>query len=359
MDKTDALNRLRRLSPLLDECLELESGAVQPWIGELKNQNPTFLPLAQDLVSARHSRRFRGFLADCPTFPDELNLSTPLPGSKVGPYELLRQLGRGGMSTVWLARHPFHRRPVAIKLQRMAHSTDAAERVDHERQMTALMAHRRVARLLDAGIDNRFGAYLVLHFVDGTPLPNGPELQGLDPAQRLMLFVRMTELVAHVHERGVVHRDLKPSNFMVTGGGEVHLIDFGIAMPVGAPAGAAALAKQCQTPAYASPEHGRAMSTTAASDVYSLGVILCELMTRQRPDGVFDGGTTPAWPHVATQPGWRGLASTALSPRAEDRYASAVELAAAVHDLARGERRRKPQRRISPAASRRLRQRSP
>ncbi|MEJ8849563.1 serine/threonine-protein kinase [Variovorax rhizosphaerae] len=358
MDKTDALNRLRRLSPLLDECLGLESGAVQPWIRGLKNQDPTFFPLVQNLVSARHSHRFRGFLADCPTFPDELDLPTPLPGSGIGPYELLRQLGRGGMSTVWLARHPFHRRPVAIKLQRMAHCTDAAERANHERQMTALMAHRRVARLLDAGIDNRFGAYLVLDFVDGTPLPNGPELQGLDPAQRLMLFVRMTELVAYVHERGVVHRDLKPSNFMVTAGGEVHLIDFGIAMPLGTPAGAAVLAEQWQTPVYASPEHGRAIATTAASDVYSLGVILCELMTRQRPGGVFDGVTTHASPHAATQPGWRGIASTALSPRAEDRYASAVELAAAVHELARGQRRRNPQCRISPTASRRLRQRS-
>jgi serine/threonine-protein kinase len=209
-------------------------------------------------------------------------------GERVGPYRLLHEIGRGGMGSVWLAERAdgaFERR-VALKLPRLTWAPGLARRMGREREIGARLEHPHIARLYDAGVDEQGRPFIAMEYIEGRPLDAWCRDQGLGVPARLRLFLQVVRAVAHAHGRLVIHRDLKPANILVDGEGQVHLLDFGIAKLLAEADGAADPtldAGRLLTPRYASPEQVAGQALGVTSDVYSLGVLLYELLTGQLP----------------------------------------------------------------------------
>lgn len=218
------------------------------------------------------------------------------PPRRIGPYRILRELGSGGMGTVYEGvrdDEQFQQR-VALKLIRRGLDTDPdiLRRFHNERQILASLNHPNIARLFDGGATKDGQPYFAMEYVDGIPVDEYCAGAGLDTAARLRLFRTVCAAVAYAHQNLVVHRDLKPSNIVVTTDGMVKLLDFGIAKLLAhdedPSATQTATRHGVMTPAYASPEQVKGLRVTTASDVYSLGVVLYELLTGRRPYD-FDG----------------------------------------------------------------------
>jgi serine/threonine protein kinase len=206
---------------------------------------------------------------------------------RIGPYKLIRELGRGGMGTVWLAARAdeqFEKR-VALKVVRASDSEEVLRFFRRERQILAGLEHPNIARLLDGGTTDDGLPYFVMEHVEGVPIDRYCDEHKLSVPDRLRLFEGVCSAVQHAHRSLVVHRDLKPGNILVTDEGIPKLLDFGIAklLNPGVAGGGSAETVVAMTPDYASPEQVRGRAITTATDVYSLGVILYELLTGQRP----------------------------------------------------------------------------
>ena len=209
----------------------------------------------------------------------------------VGPYEIDRLLGRGGMGAVYLAHRAdgqFEQK-VAIKLIDLPLATDLfRERFRQERQILAELQHPYIARLLDGGVTAEGDLFLVMEYVDGVPIHNFCDQQRLSIPQRIALFMRVCEAVQFAHQHFVVHRDLKPDNILVAEDSTPRLLDFGTAKLV-SPSLAGPDSKLTRegylsfTPQYASPEQVLGNTITTASDTYSLGVLLYVLLTGTTP----------------------------------------------------------------------------
>ncbi|HYN21993.1 MAG TPA: serine/threonine-protein kinase, partial [Thermoanaerobaculia bacterium] len=228
-------------------------------------------------------------------FRNELARSEELPaGTPVGRYRIVREIGRGGMSVVYLAERAdgqFHQE-VALKLLSSGiASSQISRRFDRERQILAQAKHPGVARLLDGGTGPGGRPYLVMEYVEGRPIDRYCDEEGLTVTARLRLFLQVVRAVEDAHRNLVVHRDLKPSNILVTAHGYAKLLDFGIAKLLDPAAtaggsGGEALtgsAIRLMTPAYASPEQVRGNPVTTASDIYQLGLLLYLLLTGRFP----------------------------------------------------------------------------
>ncbi len=238
---------------------------------------------------AEHSRMSAGFLEQTPVLPVGPYANTPAEGSLIGAYRLERQLGRGGMGTVFLASRSdgAYEKKVAIKLlSALGGSDELVRRFLAERQILARLDHPNIARLVDGGTTEQGQPYLVMDYVDGTPIDRYCREQSLDLDERLALFARVCAAVAYAHENLVVHRDIKPGNILVTEDGTPKLLDFGIAKLL-RPETEASESRQTLlifgTPEYSSPEQVRGKAITKATDVYSLGVLLYELLTDRCP----------------------------------------------------------------------------
>jgi serine/threonine protein kinase len=217
--------------------------------------------------------------------------SDPKAGNRLGAYRLEREIGRGGMGEVYLATRADSEfvKQVAIKLIRCGKENEfTIRRFRNERQILARIEHPYVARLIDGGTTSDGLPYFVMEYVDGQPINIFCDKHNLSNHDRLELFIKICSAVEYAHERNILHRDLKPSNILVKENGTPKLLDFGIAKIVGvdltATTGDLTLAGfHMLTPAYASPEQMRGDPATVRSDVYSLGVVLYELLCGERP----------------------------------------------------------------------------
>ncbi len=207
-------------------------------------------------------------------------------GRQLGPYRIVRELGRGGMGVVFLGERcdgQFEQR-VAIKIARLGLAGDEVTRsfLD-ERQILAGLEHPQIARLLDGGVTSEGLPYFAMEYVEGVSIGDYCEAHGFSLAQRIELFLGVCAAVDHAHRRLVVHRDLKPSNILVTAEGDVKLLDFGIAKLLDAGEEGTLTLERRLTPAYAAPEQIRGERITTATDVWALGVVLYELLVGRRP----------------------------------------------------------------------------
>ena len=218
-------------------------------------------------------------------------------GRQIGPYRLLRELGRGGMGIVYLAERADgqYRRQVAIKLLRVSHDTEMLRRrFLAERQILATLNHPNIAQLLDGGVTDDGLPFLVMEYIDGVPITTYCDQQRLTIDERLALFHDVCAAVHHAHSNLVLHRDIKPGNILVTNDRRVKLLDFGIAKlmnPMLGPDDMAVTHTQLRvmTPEYASTEQVRGDSLTTASDVYALGVLLYGLLSGRRTHRLTSG----------------------------------------------------------------------
>jgi serine/threonine-protein kinase len=212
----------------------------------------------------------------------------PLEG-RVGPYRLLREVGRGGMGAVYLAERADaqFQKQVALKLVKRGMDTDEVlRRFRYERQILAALEHPNIARLYDGGAAEDGRPYLVMEYVEGEPVTRSCDARRLGIDARLRLFAAVCEAVRFAHGNLVVHRDIKPSNILVGADGRPRLLDFGIARlldPAASDTPRTRTELRLLTPEYASPEQLAGGHLTTATDVYSLGLVLCELLAGRRP----------------------------------------------------------------------------
>ena len=215
----------------------------------------------------------------------------------VGAYRIVRELGRGGAGTVYLAvRHDEQfKKTVAIKLLRPEVDTvELVRRFRHERQILASIEHPYIAKLLDGGSTIGGSPYLVMEYIDGLPIDVYCDRNGVTTRERLELFCKVCAAIQFAHQNLVVHRDIKPGNILVTSDGVPKLLDFGIAKLLDPAAFSLTIDLtraefRPMTPEYASPEQIRGETVTTASDVYSLGVLLYRLLTGRRPYRLLTG----------------------------------------------------------------------
>jgi serine/threonine protein kinase/tetratricopeptide (TPR) repeat protein len=283
--------RWRRVNDLFLAAVEQPSASRAAWL-EAQCEGDAELRLeVESLLQADAPPDAASLVARAVTSAiAESALTAPAIGTqKVGPYRILREIGQGGMATVYLAVREggdFEQR-VAIKVVRGLLGGDALRRFRAERQILASLEHPSIARLLDGGTTADGVPYLAMEYIEGVPIDQYCNQRGLAFRERLQLFCRVCDAVAHAHRNLVVHRDIKPSNILVTADGTPKLLDFGIARliaddgPSGMPLTMTGM--RMLTPEYASPEQVRGEPITTAADVYSLGVLLFELLTGQRP----------------------------------------------------------------------------
>src|SRR5258708_367977 len=292
---TLSIAQMAAMSRLLDEALPLDAAGRRAWLAALPAEHRE---LAQTLREALLpegaqaagleplSPQAMAALAD----PSGGSASRLEPGARVGPYELIRPLGSGGMAEVWLARRAdgAFKREVALKLPMLNQLRgDLEARFARERDILASLEHPYIARLYDAGVDPNASPYLAMEYVQGQPLTEWCDAQRLSITARLELFVQVLEAVQYAHQKQVIHRDLKASNILVTEAGQVRLLDFGVAKLLEADeADSVPLTSvygRALTPDYASPELLHGETIDARSDIYSLGILLYEMRTGVRP----------------------------------------------------------------------------
>ena len=291
----------QRISRLLDEVLDRPPEEQQAFLDKACADDPQLRQHVQDLLDhqteaeAAIGESVSAFVPDLlPDLHNELANNTDetdLHEQRIGPYRLLRRLGRGGMGTVYLAQRDdgqFHKQ-VALKLIRRGLDTDdILSRFRYERQILASLDHPHIARLYDGGMTDDGRPYFVMEYVEGEPITAYCDAHRLTTKQRLALFRTVCRAVQYAHQNLIIHRDLKPSNILVTEDGTVKLLDFGIAKllndeGIEQTAPQTAMGMRLMTPEYAAPEQVRGEPVTTATDVYQLGVLLYELLTGHRP----------------------------------------------------------------------------
>lgn len=284
-DRMDRLFRAALLHPPDEQRAFLD--AACPDDADLRDE------IASLLQADRAAERDE-FLDTPPALPDVLVAEETevgyVEGDHIARYRIIRLLARGGMGEVYLAarEEPF-RQYVALKvIRRGMDSAEVLRRFEMERQILASLSHPNIARLLDGGVSDAGLSYFAMEYVEGQPITEWLDTRTVDIDGRLRLFQTVCSAVHHAHQNLIVHRDLKPSNIFVTNDGIVKLLDFGIAKllnPTLARVGGPETRYEMRmlTPTYASPEQTRGEPLTTASDIYSLGVILYEILAGSPP----------------------------------------------------------------------------
>lgn len=349
------------LAPLLDCALDLPVATRERWVNQqmqltgsqqatlrallaVQDSPETLQLLDPQAVLGLRSAAMRLQQRDAASYQE---------GQAIGPYRLLRLLGRGGMGEVWLAQRVdgTFDRTVALKLcDADDPSRRIRERMLRERDVLASLEHPGIARFYDAGVSDSGASYIAMEYVEGVPLNVHVGGKALDVEVVCRLMVQILAAIHYAHQHLIVHRDLKPGNVMVRPNGQVSLLDFGIAKILDPETRAGELTLLTQeggralTPAYASPEQCRGQAVSTASDVFSAGVMLYELLAGVRPFQRAEASLldlcrahTEAIPRISTLPrrlqarDLNAIVGRALRERAEDRYQSAAEFADDLH----------------------------
>jgi serine/threonine protein kinase/tetratricopeptide (TPR) repeat protein len=285
------VDRQIRASEIYKAVLECPPDARDGYISEACGDDPILRAILQEMLSSG----IEGGAFETEPMPatTPLGLTDNLAGRRFGHYELLRRVGRGGMGSVYAARRidQEFRKIVAVKLVKPGMETEEILlRFKHERQVLAGLDHSNIARLLDGGTEAGI-PYLVMEYVEGTPIDQYCRTRRLSVSERLDLFCTVCSAVQYAHQSLVVHRDIKPSNIMVSTDGVPKLLDFGIAKVLNPEFDTGGLMTRAidrpMTPDYASPEQVRGEPVTTSSDVYALGVLLYWLLTTQHPLRLF------------------------------------------------------------------------
>jgi serine/threonine-protein kinase len=281
--------RWKTVSPYLDKALTLGSKERAAWLADLQRSDPALAADLKNLLEAHQSLACQEFLEQAPA---PLPIETVRPGQSLGAYTLLTPIGSGGMGSIWLAERTdgrFERR-VAVKFPFLASmGREGRERFKREGKFLGRLSHPHIAELVDAGVSESGQPYLVLEHVEGEPIDRYCDENRLAVEARLRLFLDVLSAVAHAHANLIVHRDLKPGNVLVSAGGRVKLLDFGIAKLLesdGSEGGRTQLTGEgagAMTPEYAAPEQVTGGPVTTVTDVYSLGVLLYLLLTGRHP----------------------------------------------------------------------------
>jgi serine/threonine protein kinase len=326
--------QIKQLSAHLDQVMSLPKSDWHTWIAaHAATDDPVHVQLRalaneghlerttpdegeDDVSTADNARTGSNRWSGFPALPRIDTLLTQRAGTRIGPYQLIELISRGGMGSVWLAERAdgAYQRKVALKLPYSgAYAKLLAERFATERDILALLEHPNIARFYDAGIDGHT-PFIALEFVDGKPISEYCEAQSLTLNARLDIFTQVLHAVQHAHAHLIIHRDLKPNNVLVTKSGDVKLLDFGIAkllanstgyrvedseittelateLEVSVPTEFGAknsdnptrVLGQAMTPRCASPEQLFGQSITTASDIYSLGALLYQILAGQSP----------------------------------------------------------------------------
>jgi tetratricopeptide (TPR) repeat protein len=347
--KTD---RFQRIEAIFHEALAVEGDARAQLIDAQCGEDSSLAAQVRLLLSASEKEEQR--TTSLASEREQAKASESV-GRHIGPYVLDGLLGRGGMGVVYLAHRAdgeFEQK-VAIKLIDLPLATTTfRERFRQERQILAALQHPYIARLLDGGVTANGDPYLVMEFVDGIPIHRYCERENLTLRQRLKLFLQVVEAVQFAHQNFVVHRDLKPDNILIAADGTPRLLDFGTAKmlsPSFAAAGAGLTLEGYQsfTPQYASPEQVLGSQVTAASDTYSLGVLLYLLLTGSQPYQLNDLSTAELLRVICEEPPSRpaqaeaqnrsldadldAILMKALRKEPSARYGTAIELATDIH----------------------------
>jgi eukaryotic-like serine/threonine-protein kinase len=284
--------RWQKVKAALAEAMALGAAARAAYLERVGRTDPALRAELESLLRADEDAGSRFLESPAAAVLEESSVS-PHVGRRLGPYRLLEEIGSGGMGEVYRAVRvdEEYEHQVAIKLVRTgADAQFVGARLRTERQILATFQHPNIARLLDGGTTEEGIPYLVMELIDGQPITDYCDRHQLEIESRLRLFLLVCAAVQYAHQRAVIHRDLKPSNILVTVDGTPKLLDFGIAkiLEPGAIAVRGDLtinAQRLLTPDYASPEQLAGAPVTAASDVYSLGVILYELLAAVKPYG--------------------------------------------------------------------------
>ncbi len=279
-----------RVKELFDAAADLEAGQRAALLDRECSGNEALRAEVESLLKS--DEQTGNFIEASFQIPRELFTETsekPVAGRQFGAYQLIREIGRGGLGTVYLAARADdqYRKEVAIKVIRRGLDTeDIIHRFRNERQILAQLDHPNIARLIDGGTTEDGLPYFVMEHVDGEPIDVYCNTQTQSILERLTLFRKVCAAINYAHQNLVIHRDLKPSNILVTKEGEPKLLDFGIAKVLSSSDELFTQtlpAMRVMTPEYASPEQIKGEKITTTSDIYSLGVLLYELLTGQRP----------------------------------------------------------------------------
>jgi serine/threonine protein kinase len=290
---------------LMDLALSLPAEQRETWLADTARQEPDLAPLLRKLLAAHARVETHEILATLPKVQRDLRAAdSGAAGLRVGPFELIEPLGRGGMGSVWRARYADGRlkRDVAVKLPASSDDTTVLatlrERFARERDFLAQLQHPNIARLYDAGVSEQGQPYLAMEYVAGQPIDDYCDAQRLNVKARLRLFLQVLDAVGYAHQQLVLHRDLKPGNVLVDAQGQVRLLDFGVARLLPPEDGTAPRADDplrtggtdlteragaAFTLGYAAPEQISKGALSTATDVYALGVMLYRLLTGLSP----------------------------------------------------------------------------
>jgi eukaryotic-like serine/threonine-protein kinase len=277
--------RWQRVKQLLDEALLVEMSDRASFV-DRACAGDAQLRQEVDSLLASHERAGTDFLKVPAADLTAIGSDLPREGRRIGAYQIIERIGHGGMGEVYRAVRADgqYKKDVAVKLVRGGYDTNSVlERFRNERQILASLDHPNIARLLDGGTTDDGVPYLVMELIEGKPIDQYCDQQKLSVSDRLRLFRQVCAGVHYAHQRLVIHRDIKPSNVLVTKQGEPKLLDFGIAKIVAPINEAETTLTRAMTPEYASPEQIRGEPITTATDVYSLGVVLYQLLTGRSP----------------------------------------------------------------------------